>query len=78
VRLPAWTTPRIACLESVDGERFLFDIDVAFPLIGHVIHYRGWLEADRRWKTAADRPANRTFDCYLGHKTASCCGIAER
>jgi predicted DCC family thiol-disulfide oxidoreductase YuxK len=45
VRLPRWTTPRIACFESADGERFLFDIDAAFPLIGHVIHYRGWLEA---------------------------------
>lgn len=28
-----------------DGDRFTFDIDVAFPLIGHVIHYKGWLVA---------------------------------
>jgi predicted DCC family thiol-disulfide oxidoreductase YuxK len=43
VRLPRWTTPRIACTESAQGARFLFDIDVTFPLVGHVIHYCGWL-----------------------------------
>jgi hypothetical protein len=42
--LPRWTTPAIECLESGDGNRFIFDIDVAFPVIGHVMHYRGWLE----------------------------------
>jgi predicted DCC family thiol-disulfide oxidoreductase YuxK len=46
VRLPERVCPRIECIESADGERFLFDIDVAFPLIGHVIHYSGWLFAD--------------------------------
>jgi hypothetical protein len=43
IPLPRWTLPRIDCLESAEGERFRFDIDVAFPLIGPVIHYRGWL-----------------------------------
>jgi predicted DCC family thiol-disulfide oxidoreductase YuxK len=43
VRLPRWSAPAIECLESADGERFVFDLDVAFPVIGHVIHYRGWL-----------------------------------
>ena len=46
VRLPQRVCPRIKCIESASGERFLFDIDVAFPLIGHVIHYSGWLSAD--------------------------------
>ena len=46
--LPAASVPRIACLESADGDRFHFDIDVAFPLIGPVIHYSGWLEAEAR------------------------------
>lgn len=41
--LPRWTLPDIRCLERADGERFRFDIDVSFPLIGPVIHYRGWL-----------------------------------
>jgi hypothetical protein len=44
VPLPRWTAPRIECLESGDGERFVFDIDFAFPIVGHVIHYRGWIK----------------------------------
>jgi hypothetical protein len=43
IPLPRWSVPRIECLEGADGERFTFDIDVTFPLIGWVIHYRGWL-----------------------------------
>jgi hypothetical protein len=42
--LPRWTTPSIECRESGEGGRFVFDIDVAFPMIGHVMHYRGWIE----------------------------------
>ncbi|MFZ1110270.1 MAG: DUF4166 domain-containing protein, partial [Rhodomicrobium sp.] len=45
--LPGWTAPRIECLESGDGARFVFDIDVGFPVIGHVMHYRGWIERGR-------------------------------
>ncbi len=43
IPLPRWTRPTVNCFESSDGERFVFDIDVVFPLIGKVIHYRGWL-----------------------------------
>jgi len=43
IPLPRWTLPTVNCFESGDGERFVFDIDVVFPLIGKVIHYRGWL-----------------------------------
>lgn len=43
VPLPRWTLPTVNCFESADGERFVFDIDVVFPMIGPVIHYRGWL-----------------------------------
>ena len=31
------------CSESSVGGRFVFDIDVKLPLIGQLIHYRGWL-----------------------------------
>jgi len=41
--LPAWSLPRVECFESSEGDRFVFDIDAAFPIVGHVIHYRGWL-----------------------------------
>lgn len=44
VPLPRWSAPTIECLESGQGNRFVFDIRVSFPLVGHVIHYRGWLE----------------------------------
>lgn len=30
-------------METAKGVNFVFDIDVAFPVIGHVVHYRGWL-----------------------------------
>jgi len=43
IRLPRWTLPRVHCFESGDGDRFMFDIDVVFPIVGRVIHYRGWL-----------------------------------
>ncbi|HEX3883715.1 MAG TPA: DUF4166 domain-containing protein [Stellaceae bacterium] len=41
--LPRWTMPRAVCFESGDGDRFVFDIDAGFPLVGPVVHYRGWL-----------------------------------
>ncbi len=46
VRLPPLACPKIECVESGDGERFWFDIDVAFPLVGQIIYYSGWLSAD--------------------------------
>jgi predicted DCC family thiol-disulfide oxidoreductase YuxK len=45
VRLPPLACPKIECLERGDKGRFLFDIDVSFPLVGHVIYYSGWLSA---------------------------------
>jgi hypothetical protein len=44
VPLPRWTIPSIECVESAEGARFVFDIDVSFPVIGPVTHYRGWIE----------------------------------
>ena len=41
--LPRWLMPPMVCSESGDGDRFVFDIDVKFPIIGQLIHYRGWL-----------------------------------
>ncbi len=43
IPLPRATRPRIECFESDEGERFAFDIDVAFPIVGHVVHYKGSL-----------------------------------
>jgi hypothetical protein len=41
--LPRWLMPPTLCFERGEGDRFVFDIDVMFPLIGQLIHYRGWL-----------------------------------
>jgi Domain of unknown function (DUF4166) len=35
--------PPTICFESGEGDRFVFDINVRFPLVGQLIHYRGWL-----------------------------------
>jgi len=43
IPLPRWSVPQINCVESADGERYTFDIDVTFPLVGWLMHYRGWL-----------------------------------
>ncbi|WP_255608264.1 DUF4166 domain-containing protein [Methylosinus sp. Sm6] len=43
IPLPRATTPMIECFESAEGERFAFDIDVVFPIVGHVVHYKGSL-----------------------------------
>lgn len=44
VPMPRWTMPTVACNESGQDDRFIFDIDAIFPIAGHVIHYRGWLK----------------------------------
>lgn len=43
IPLPTWSRPTIECTELAEEDRFVFDIDVAFPLVGHVVHYRGRL-----------------------------------
>jgi Domain of unknown function (DUF4166) len=43
IPLPRWTVPHIDCVESADGDRYTFDIDVKFPVIGWLMHYRGRL-----------------------------------
>jgi hypothetical protein len=41
--MPRWLMPPTVCFESADGDRFTFDINVRFPIIGRLVHYRGWL-----------------------------------
>jgi hypothetical protein len=43
IPLPRWLMPITVCFESGDGDKFVFDINVAFPIIGPIVHYRGWL-----------------------------------
>ena len=43
VPLPRFLAPRIAAREWQEGDRFRFEVEVAMPLIGRIVHYTGWL-----------------------------------
>ncbi len=43
IPLPLFLAPRTVAREWVEDGRFQFDVPIALPLIGPVIHYRGWL-----------------------------------
>jgi hypothetical protein len=42
--LPLFLAPRSEAREWEEGGRFHFDVPIALPLIGALVHYRGWLE----------------------------------
>jgi len=44
VPLPLALAPRSPAREWEEDGRFHFDVPIDLPLIGRVIHYRGWLE----------------------------------
>lgn len=44
IALPKMLWPHISAQENERDGRFHFDVATAFPLIGNVIHYRGWLQ----------------------------------
>ena len=48
IPLPRFLAPRIAASERADDEDFLFDVEIALPLAGQVVHYRGRLR--RIWR----------------------------
>lgn len=41
--LPLWLSPRADAYETEDGGRFRFHVDIAHPLTGLIVRYRGWL-----------------------------------
>lgn len=48
VPLPLRLAPRSDAREWQDAEgRFAFDVPIALPLVGPIVHYRGWLAPDR-------------------------------
>jgi hypothetical protein len=47
IPLPLFLAPRIAAFERQEGDRFHFDVAVALPLVGEVVHYSGWLKPVR-------------------------------
>lgn len=45
IPLPRFLRPRSNARESIDaGGSFHFDVPIALPLIGTIVHYRGWLK----------------------------------
>jgi len=42
--LPLWLAPRSEAREWAEHGRFHFDVPIALPLIGTIVHYRGWLK----------------------------------
>ena len=43
LRLPLFLAPRSRAREWEEAGRFHFDVDIALPLVGDVVRYRGWL-----------------------------------
>jgi hypothetical protein len=58
VPLPMFLAPRSVAREWEDGGRFHFDVPIAFPLVGRVVRYRGWLRPCRH-RTARCRNEGR-------------------
>jgi len=45
VPLPPFLLPRVTATERVDEyRRHAFDVEIAAPLLGRLVHYKGWLE----------------------------------
>ncbi|HYJ81633.1 MAG TPA: DUF4166 domain-containing protein [Allosphingosinicella sp.] len=44
--LPLFLAPRSEASEWEEGGRFHFDVPIALPLLGPLVHYRGWLEPE--------------------------------
>lgn len=44
IPLPMCIAPRIDATERVDNGQYRFDVDIRLPIIGRVIHYKGWLD----------------------------------
>lgn len=52
--LPLFLAPRSVAREWEEGGRFRFDVPIALPLVGPLVHYRGWLEP-------GDRPEGKAW-----------------
>jgi hypothetical protein len=44
VPLPRRLMPRSTAFERGAERRFNFDVDIGLPVVGRIVHYRGWLE----------------------------------
>lgn len=44
IPLPLALAPRSEAREWAEGGRFRFDVPISLPLVGRLVHYRGWLQ----------------------------------
>lgn len=45
IPLPGFLLPKVTATERVDDyRRHAFDVEIAAPLVGRLVHYKGWLE----------------------------------
>lgn len=51
--LPLFLAPRSEAREWEEEGRFHFDVPIALPLLGPLVHYRGWLEPSDRLEAGA-------------------------
>lgn len=56
LRLPLMFAPRSPAKEWEQDGRFNFDVPIALPLVGRLVHYRGWLETLES-RPGASRPS---------------------
>lgn len=47
IPMPLFLRPKGMTFESVVDQRFCFDVEITFPIVGHIVTYRGWLEPVR-------------------------------
>jgi hypothetical protein len=57
IPLPQSLCPRSDSYEAVEAGRFRFHVDIAHPLTGLIVRYRGWLEPVQPASVAAGEPA---------------------
>jgi NAD(P)-dependent dehydrogenase (short-subunit alcohol dehydrogenase family) len=46
IAMPLWLGPKSEAREWAEGQDFWLDVPIDLPLIGRLIHYRGWLRRD--------------------------------
>ncbi len=65
--LPLALAPRSPAREWEEDGRFRFDVPVSIPMVGLIVHYRGWLEPGARYAPEGGKP--RT--CRSGTESVS-------